>query len=230
MIELSVILPVHNQADIIEPVYRQIRKTLNKLPISYECLLVENGSADRSQEIVSRLAKTYTATKALTAPLGYGSAVLTGLAKARGTYVCYMPSDGQIDLTVLPKLWNLAKSNRWDMVKVKRITRETTPRLIFSRVLAYLTALLFWIPPWDMNGSPRIVLRSKITQLNLTYKDSFIDIEFAVRAHALGWKITEIPMITLPRYGGESTRSWRTFAEFLKNLWGFRISAGRRYF
>lgn len=221
--ELSLILPVHNQANIIEPVYKDILITLNKLGISYECILVENGSTDDTKSVVFHLAKTYPNTQAFTAPKGYGSAVLEGITKARGTYICYMPSDGQIDLSVLTGLWRLAKSGHWDVVKVKRVTRETYARLLFSRVLAYLTAILFWIPPWDMNGSPRIVLRSKITQLHLTYRDSFIDIEFAVKAHALGWKIMEIPMKTLPRYGGVSTRSWRTFAEFLKNLWKFRF-------
>ncbi len=221
--ELSLILPVHNQAGIIEPVYKDILATLKKLCVSYECLLVENGSTDDTQSAVFRLAKTYPNTRALTAAKGYGSAVLAGLAKAKGKYICYMPSDGQIDLSVFPELWRLAISDQWNMAKVKRVTRETAARYLFSRTLAYLTAMLFSIPPWDMNGSPRIVLRSKINQLHLTYKDSFIDIEFAVKAHRLGWKIKEIPMKTLPRYGGTSTRSWRTFAEFLKNLWRFKL-------
>ena len=227
--ELSLILPVHNQANIIEPVYKNILTTLKKLGVTYECILVENGSTDNTKSVVFQLAQKYPNTRALTAPKGYGSAVLAGLAKAKGIYLCYMPSDGQIDLAMLPELWRLAISDQWDVVKVKRITRETTARYLFSRALAYLTAILFGIPPWDMNGSPRIVLQSKINQLHLTYIDSFIDIEFAVKAHRLGWKIKEIPIKTLPRYGGTSTRSWRTFAEFLKNLWDFRVTGAGRH-
>lgn len=228
MIELSVILPVHNQADIIEPVYKNILKNLTKLGASYECILVENGSTDGTKSIVFRLAKTYPNTRALTAPKGYGSAVLAGLSKARGRYVCYMPSDGQIDLSVFPRLWKFSQSGRWDVVKVKRITRETVKRLLLSRMLAYLVTLLFGVPVWDINGSPRILLLSKMQDLNLQYRDSFIDTEFAVKAHSLGWQVMEIPMKTLPRYGGTSTRGWHTFAEFLKNLWEFKTGGKKR--
>ncbi|MBI5449202.1 glycosyltransferase family 2 protein [Candidatus Gottesmanbacteria bacterium] len=224
MTNLSLVLPVHNQADIIEPVYRDIRKTLQKIHITYECILVENGSTDESKNAVFLLAKKYPHTKALTAPIGYGSAVIAGLHKAKGVYVCYMPSDGQIDLSVLPRLWGAINSRTWDMVKVHRTTRETVGRYVFSWCLSHLVATLFGIPALDLNGSPRIFLRTKLTRLALSHKDSFIDIEFAVKAHRLNWKIKEFPMRTLPRFGGTSTRSWRTFVEFFSNIWRYRIS------
>lgn len=222
MTDLSLILPVHNQADIIEPVFRKILSVLDTLHIPYECILVENGSTDRTHHAVIRLAKKYPHTSVLTAPIGYGSAVIAGLHKAKGTYVCYMPSDGQIDLSVLPGLWRAATSGAWDMVKVRRTTRETAGRYIFSWCLSHLVSVLFGIPAWDTNGSPRIFLRTKLPELALSHKDSFIDIEFAVKAYRLNWKIKEFPMRTLPRYGGTSTRSWRTFVEFLKNIWLYR--------
>lgn len=222
MINLSLILPVHNQEGIIEPVFKKILSVLDTLHIQYECILVENGSTDRTKNAVVRLAKKYPHSKALTAPIGYGSAVITGLRKAKGMYVCYMPSDGQIDLSVLPPLWRTITSGAWDMVKVRRITRETVGRYVFSWCLSHLVATLFSIPAWDLNGSPRIFSRTKLPRLALSHKDSFIDIEFAVKAYRLNWKIKEFPMHTLPRYGGTSTRSWRTFVEFLKNIWLYR--------
>ena len=75
MIELSLILPVHNEADIIGLVYKDIRHILDRLKIGYECILVENGSTDDTLGVVNKLAKRFANTKVIVAPKGYGSAV-----------------------------------------------------------------------------------------------------------------------------------------------------------
>ncbi len=135
-----------------------------------------------------------------------------------------MPSDGQVDLVVFSALWKEALSDTWDVAKVRRITRETWGRVIVSKILSYTVTALFGIPPIDVNGSPRIFHRNELRRLNLRSKDSFIDTEFAVKAHRMGWKIKEIPMRTFPRSGGVSTRSWRTYWEFIRNLYQFRFN------
>ncbi len=219
MFKLSLILPVHNEEAIIEPVFIGIKKALDRLAIRYECLLVENGSTDDSLTVIKKLAQKYKNAQAIVAPQGYGSAVLAGLKIAKGKYVAYMPSDGQVDLKVFPKLWAMAQSDQWDLIKVKRVSRESLARLLVSRVFSLLVKLFFGVPWLDVNASPRIFLRKHLNLLNLQSQDSFIDTEFAIKACRLGWRIKEMPMKTLPRLGGQSTRSWRTFLEFFWNLW-----------
>ncbi|MFH0863465.1 MAG: glycosyltransferase family 2 protein [Candidatus Gottesmanbacteria bacterium] len=222
MIDLSLILPVHNEEDIIEPVFHEIYKTLEKMSISFETILVENGSSDNSLELIKKLARKYPNTKTLVAPKGYGSAIIAGLKIAKGEYVCYMPSDGQVDMKDFPRLWDLIKSGKWDIVKIKRRKRESLSRLLVSYSFSLVGKILFGIPFIDINGDPRIFLRKYLNDLDLQYQDSFIDTEFAVKAHKMGLTIKEIPAKTLIRAGGKSTRSWRTFTEFFKNLWYFR--------
>ncbi len=224
MVSLSVILPVHNEATIIDPVLRKTLRVLRKTVRSYECILVENGSTDNTLEVVSKLAKKLPHTKVVTAPKGYGSAVLAGVRVARGRCVCYMPSDGQIELAVVPKLWRLMETGHWNVVKVRRVTRESWDRQIVSTIFSWIVSSVFHVPRWDVNGSPRILTLRDMRTLRLGYTDSFIDTEFAVKATTLGWKIKEIPMRTLPRLGGVSTRSWRTYREFISNLYSFRRS------
>jgi len=222
-IDLSLILPVHNEEDIIEPVFKQIKNTLDELSIRYEVILVENGSIDASLAVIKRFAKKSRNTHALVSSKGYGSAIIKGLSAAKGTYVCYMPSDGQVDLKVLPKLWETIRNGKWDVVKIKRESRESLIRLFVSNMYSLINIILFGIPYWDINGDPRIFLRKKLALLHLVYKDSFIDTEFAVKAHRLNWKIYEIPAKTLPRAGGISTRNIMTFTEFFKNLCVFKF-------
>src|SRR4030042_3394188 len=106
MIELSLILPVYNQADIIKPVFGDIYRTFTSLGCSCEFILVENGSTDDTKSVTRELAGIFPHTLTVSTKKGYGSAVLAGLLKARGEDVCYLPSDGQVDLTVIGGLWS----------------------------------------------------------------------------------------------------------------------------
>lgn len=223
MTHLTLVLPVHNEQFIIEPVYQDIERMLIGLGISYECILVENGSTDRTLDVLKKIALHHRFVRCLTSKKGYGHAVIRGLAEAKGRYVSYMPSDGQVDLSVFPILWKSIKLDKWDVVKVKRATRESLLRVIVSSVFSWTISWVFSVPLLDINGSPRIFLRRWLPALDLTYGDSFIDVEFAVKAHTLGLHIKEIPMETLSRVGGISTRSWRTFMEFFINIWKFKI-------
>ena len=149
---------------------------------------------------------------------------MKGLEAASGEYVSYMPSDGQIDNEILPVLYKEIQTGIYDLVKIKRSNRENLIRLIRSKVFNILARLIFPITVSDINGSPRIFKKDKLSILDLRYKDSFIDTEFAVKASLLNWKIQEIPMKNLERVGGKSTVSINTVFEFLHNLYNFRFS------
>lgn len=152
MRQLSLILPVYNQSDIISPVYKQIYHSVKKLTIPFEIILVENGSTDGTEKITTQLSLTYPHTKAIQTSKGYGNAVIAGLNVATGNFVAYMPSDGQIDLSVLPNLWKLAKSNKYQIVKIKRSNRESMLRTLTSKLFSILLALRFGTPIVDING------------------------------------------------------------------------------
>ena len=55
MTELSVVIPIRNESDSIEELYRELTETLGRWGRSYEIVVVDDGSTDRSFEILSRL-------------------------------------------------------------------------------------------------------------------------------------------------------------------------------
>lgn len=221
--DLSLILPVHNEAEILDGVYDHIYKHLKTLKIRFECLLVENGSTDGSWDTVRRLSAKYPHTRAVRAPKGYGSAVLAALKIAGGRYISYMPSDGQIDMTVFGDLWNLAAADRWEIVKIRRLNRESIVRHFTTWCYTLIMHLRFGTPFVDINGGPRILSRRNILSLKLKDTQSFIDAEMLIQATERGWKIRQVPMRHLNRAGGKSTRSFATYAEFIRNIITYRI-------
>lgn len=223
MIGLSLILPVHNEESIIESVFKRIYNHLKKNKISFEIILVENGSKDKSLEVIHKLSQQYPNTKVVVAEQGYGNAVIEGYRNSTGKYLCHMPSDGQVDVSCIPKLLQLIKSGNYDLVKVKRISRENVSRYIVSKALDFLITLVFQIKFFDVNGDPKMFERRHLKKMKLQFKDSFIDSEVMIKASHLSWRIKEIPMKHINRYGGKSTRSIHTFVEFFKNILLYRF-------
>lgn len=222
---LSLILPVLDEEKIIQKVVEDIARILDKTIGVYEIILVENGSTDKSWEKVKELEKQNPKIRAIQTSKGYGRAIIKGLTLAKGKFVSYMPSDGQIDIEVLPAMWADLKTGKFDIVKIRRTSRESAVRFARSIFFNFLARLLFAIDITDINGSPRIFERQKLRILELSYKDSFIDTEFAVKAHILKWKIKELPMKNLDRVGGRSTVQLNTVFEFIVNLCVFRFGS-----
>lgn len=223
MIFLSLTLPVHNEEEIIEKVVEEVIQALNKCKVTYEILLIENGSKDKSLDKLAILSKKHKNVKHYISTQGYGSAILKGLKESKGQYVGYMPSDGQVDLSILQKL--ISNTPKYDLVKVKRITRENFSRTFISLFFDLIIYILFNSKLLDINGDPRIFLRKELKVLNLQSKDSFIDTEFTIKLSKLNWSVLEIPIRNIDRYGGKSTRHFGTFIEFFKNIYAYKFSS-----
>src|SRR4029077_20343230 len=87
---VSVVLPVHDQADHIATVVGEYTSAVARMPLEYEIVLVPNGSRDASDAVCEELARNDAHVRSV--PLaqgGWGHAVRQGLAAARGYLLCY---------------------------------------------------------------------------------------------------------------------------------------------
>jgi len=212
MTDLTVVLPVHNEAQTIEETVRKTRDVLRKNAISHEILCVENGSTDESLKILKKLSRQYLEIRILRSRVGWGNAVRKGLADARGRLFCYMVSDGQVDPACIPVLLRRYREKRVALVKVWRKSREDRIRFIVSRCYNLLTAAWFGLPSRDINATPKIAETKLLRSLPTTADNFLFDIELllALKKRNLPW--LEIPVPSNKRAGGRSTTN-------LKNIW-----------
>ena len=94
---VSVVLPVFNEADVLHTLVTSIRKQLDDAPSSYEIVFVNDGSTDRSGEILDEIAEQYNNIRVIhfARNFGHQAAVHAGLNHARGDAVVLMDSDMQ---------------------------------------------------------------------------------------------------------------------------------------
>jgi dolichol-phosphate mannosyltransferase len=108
--DLSVVIPVKNEADNVAPLVGEIRAALEGL-IEYEILYVDDGSDDTTASEISRLAGTIPQVRLLRHSQNYGqsAAISTGVHAARGAWIATLDGDGQNDPADLPAMWRLAR-------------------------------------------------------------------------------------------------------------------------
>lgn len=206
---LSVVLPVHNQADHIETVVAGFERVLNTFKCDHELLLVSNACRDESSAICERLARTYQTVRAFdTTSAGWGRAVKLGLRESRGSVVGYTnsarTSPDQLAALVLQSLLHPDC-----VVKAIRVGRAGL-RKLGSALYNWESRLLFGLLWSDVNGTPKFFPRRFASLFELSCDDDLIDLEFLRVCRNEGYPLLEVPILTGRRHGGESTTRFGT--------------------
>jgi dolichol-phosphate mannosyltransferase len=110
--DLSVVIPVKNEAGNITPLFEEIRATLEGI-IDYEVLFIDDGSQDDTAAEVLALAGIRPQLRLLRHDASYGqsAAIRTGVKAARGVWIATLDGDGQNDPADIPDLWRIGRSN-----------------------------------------------------------------------------------------------------------------------
>jgi glycosyltransferase involved in cell wall biosynthesis len=202
---LSIILPVHNQADHIESIVREYEAGLERLSDPHELLLVTNGCTDRSPAVCRTLAAEFATVRVIhNEESGWGRAVVRGLQAAKGDILCYT-NCARTTAQDLLLLLVYATIYPRVVVKANRKIREGTFRRLGSLLYNLECRSLFDLPTWDINGTPKVFPRSYEKLVTLKHEDDLIDAEFSVICRREGYPVVEVPIFSNRRHGGKST-------------------------
>lgn len=135
---LSVVVPCYNEQESLQLFYDAAVKVFDTLDMDYEIILVNDGSRDRTLEIMLDLYHAHPGTvKVVNFSRNFGKegALLAGLEKAKGDYVTVMDADLQDPPEYVPKMFELMEKNNDDIVGSRRVSREGEPpiRSFFAR-------------------------------------------------------------------------------------------------
>lgn len=125
MTDLSVVVPVYNERDSLDPLVSQLHATLSKAGQSYELVLVDDGSTDGSWEELTRLTRAFPHLQIIRLRRNFGqtAAISAGFHAAQGRVIVTLDADLQNDPADIPKL--LAKLHEgYDVVSGWRRDRK----------------------------------------------------------------------------------------------------------
>jgi glycosyltransferase involved in cell wall biosynthesis len=128
ILKVTVVLPLHNEAENIKKVSLEIKDVLIEAGYQPSILLVDDGSTDASLEVVARLSAANPEISYISFSRNFGkeTAILAGMHEASDRFdvLAYMDSDGQHDPADLIKMLKVAESPGTDLVCGARIDRH----------------------------------------------------------------------------------------------------------
>jgi len=215
-LKLSIILPAFNEEENLEPLYHEIKKTLDDLGSSYEIIFINDGSADGSLAILKRLASTDANLKLIDFKHNFGqtAAMSAGIRNATGDIIIPMDADRQNDPADIPKF--LAKiAEGYDVVSGWRKERQDhfwsrrLPSWLANRLISRITKVNIH----DYGCSMKAYKRELIQGVNL-----YGEMHRFIPAYASwqGARVSEIIVNHRPRIAGQTKYGiWRTFKVLL---------------
>jgi glycosyltransferase involved in cell wall biosynthesis len=122
MIELSVVVPVMNEEENIQPLLQAVKTALTKY--DYEIILVDDGSTDGTKKRILEHADARTVLVELRKNYGQSTAMTAGIDHAKGTFIAMLDGDLQNDPSDIPFMLDLMKEGDWDVVAGNRKNRQ----------------------------------------------------------------------------------------------------------
>ena len=198
--DISIVIPVYNEEGILHSAVVDLITSLDELGWSYEILLAENGSSDRTVAIGEELSEKYpqVSIHSLGAP-DYGRALKAGIERARGTFVLCDEID-LCDTDFHQRALGILEHDEADLVVGSKVMQGAEDRRGFVRhsatlVINGMLRVLVGFHGTDTHGLKafrRERLTGTLERCQLT-RDLFSS-EFVIRAEREGKRVTEIPV------------------------------------
>ncbi len=206
--ELSVVLPAFNEEANIEAVVRNCVAYLAQRIPNYELLVVNDGSHDRTGEILDRLVGEFATLRPLHHPQnrGYGAALRTGFGAAAKRFVFYMDGDGQFDIRDLDKLLPLVTDDDHIVTGFRIERRDPFMRRLNAKLFGnFLVRVMLGVRVRDLNCAFKLIPKKVFDRIALESTGALINAELYGRAVRRGFRIKEVGVHHYPRTAGVQT-------------------------
>ncbi len=209
---LSVIVPVFNERNTVAEIIRRIRSV--QLPISVEVIVVDDGSSDGSDKILSALQDS--TVRVITHPVnrGKGAAVRSGIEAARGDLVLIQDADLEYDPDDWPRLLEPALKGKAKVVYGSRFTGERKNMFpshwVGNRLLTLVTNVLYQSTMSDMETCYKLFDRSVLQGIKIESDRFEFEPEITAKILRRGHRIYEVPISYAGREVADGKKiSWK---------------------
>ncbi len=203
---LSLVLPAFNEQENIGPVVEAALATLPLFADTFEIIVVNDGSRDRTPQIVAGLARRDSRVQLVSHSrnLGYGMALRSGFRASTGDFVMFMDADRQFDIADLRLLAPFAEE--YDIVAGFRMERnDPLHRRLFAETFNIVVRVLFGVHLRDIDCAFKLFRGDLIRHMPLTAPGALINTEIQAKARRQGARLQQVGVHHYPRVAGSPT-------------------------
>jgi glycosyltransferase involved in cell wall biosynthesis len=214
-VDITIVVPAFNEERNIKATLAAISAVASKAPeVTLEVVVVDDGSSDRTAEIVAAAASTDSRVRLLknSRNLGLGASFRNGLSQARGRKIFIVPGDNDLPSSTIVELVRNAKTA--DVVMCFFINRELRGRKrnILSTIFGLIYSTAFDIHTQYING-PAVYPVAELLRLKLVSKGFSIPAEINVKLLRQGLSYFEIASYRQTGLAGSKSFSVRSLLE-----------------
>jgi glycosyltransferase involved in cell wall biosynthesis len=199
VVQASIVIPVHNEAGILQNLIEELREHFNNFNFPIEMLICENGSSDASREIAQALAEHLTDVRLISLDKpSYGAALKAGIVRSSAEYVFIFNADLWC-LNFFSKALKLLRSGTDLVVGSKCLPRSVDYRPLVRRTITHsfnaFLRMAYGFRGTDTHGL-KAMRRSRIIPLlqQCRTEREVFDTELVLRAQRTGLRISEVPV------------------------------------
>lgn len=134
---ISIVVPCFNEQEVIPIFFNELEKTRKKLNTDFEYIFIDDGSTDRTLDVIRSLSKEKNYVRFISFSRNFGkeSALYAGLKASNGSLVTVMDADLQDPPELLPQMIELIETTDVDCVGTRRLNRKGEPpiRSLFAK-------------------------------------------------------------------------------------------------
>ena len=217
-LDISVLVPVLDEAETVEELGARVAAVLDGLGSRFEVVFVDDGSRDGTAERVRAAHGRDPRIKLLRLRRNFGkaAALSAGVEHARGRIVITMDGDLQDDPEEIPRLLEMLETGGFDLVSGwKRERRDPAAKRIPSRLFNWVTRRLAGVDLHDFNSGFKVYRREVLDQIAV-YGE--LHRYIPVLASRRGFAVGEAPVTHHARRHGVSKYGWDRFYKGLLDL------------
>jgi polyisoprenyl-phosphate glycosyltransferase len=199
------VIPAYNEAANLPALYDSIQKAMRSLSLDWECIIVDDHSADATFSVLSALATQDSRVRGLRLARNQGShlAITCGLHHAEGDCAVVLAADLQDPPELIPKLlesWQTGAQVVW-AAREKR-EGEKTSTLAFARLFYFLMRHMVGIRDMPATGADFVLIDRRVIDAFKQFQESNISIMALVTW--MGFRQVTILYTKKPRHQGRS--------------------------
>jgi glycosyltransferase involved in cell wall biosynthesis len=152
--DLTIVVPVYNEEESLPELTRWIAAVAEKAALSYEIIFVDDGSSDRSWQVIEELQQEYNTVRGIKFRRNYGksAALHLGFGASQGEVVITMDADLQDSPDEIPELYRMIKEEKYDVVSGwKKVRHDPIGKRLPSKFFNWTTRRISKIKLHDFN-------------------------------------------------------------------------------
>jgi glycosyltransferase involved in cell wall biosynthesis len=235
LVEVSVVIPCLNEQETLGNCIEQARRALQKHNVAGEIVVADNNSTDLSRAI----AEGHRARVVLVREPGYGSALMGGIAAARGRFIIMGDADESYDFLEIPKIIEKLREG-FDLVQGCRLpagggsirpgAMPFLHRWVGNPLFSFLGRKWFHAPINDVYCGLRGFAKAMYERLDQRCSGMEFATEMIIKASLRGEKITEVPITLHPDRRTAHAPHLKTFRDGWRTFRYFLMCSPRRLF